>query len=123
MKYFGISILVGLFLAQVLSSSLIILNYEVNTSYIIENFCQNIDKPELECNGKCHLKKQIEADSEQKSDTPASPTETLLLVLAINDIPSLDLTFSGSDQNSGNSLYLEGEYSNPLQSIFHPPQV
>ena len=110
-------------LAQAASTSLIVLNYQFNTDFIIENFCKNTDKPELHCDGKCHLQKQIEADSEQKSETPTVPTEAISLVLAFNQIPSFEMIFSNSSLNLKNSLYLEGKYSNPLQSIFHPPQV
>ena len=33
--------------------------YQLNIDYIIETYCVNKDKPELQCNGKCHLAKQI----------------------------------------------------------------
>ena len=123
MKYFSISILICLFLGQILSSSLILLNYEFNTSYIIENFCENTDKPEMHCDGKCHLNKQIQADSEQKSETPAAESEVMTLVLTVEETDSFEFNFFESDFLQANSLYLEGNYSNPLQSIFHPPQV
>jgi len=34
--------------------------YELNIDYIIETYCINKEKPELKCNGKCHLAKQLE---------------------------------------------------------------
>lgn len=123
MKNLGILGLALAFVIQMMSASLILVNYEVNTAYIIENFCENTDKPELECNGKCHLKKQIEADTEQKSETPSAPTETIPLVLAFSEIPTFEFISQNAGLHSGNSLYLEGNYSNHLQSIFHPPQV
>ena len=122
-KYFGVAILTCLFLMQILSSSLLVLNYEMNTAYIIENFCENTDKPELKCDGKCHLNKQIQADSEQKSETPAALTEIAVFVLAVQEISTFDFTVWNSDSNPCNSLYLQGNYSNYLQSIFRPPQV
>lgn len=102
---------------------MILLNYEVNTAYIIENFCENTDKPELKCNGKCHLMKQIKADSEQKSETPASLTELTVFVLSLEEISNFEFRSVVSEPIASNSLYLEGNYSNHLQSIFHPPQV
>ncbi len=106
-----------------MSASLILLNYEVNTSYIIENFCVNTDSPELNCNGKCHLAKQIQADSEQKSETPAAENEIITLVLTIEESSDFEFKFFELECAHANSLYLEGHYSNPLHSIFHPPQV
>ncbi|MGB0369079.1 MAG: hypothetical protein ACPGD8_06720 [Flavobacteriales bacterium] len=123
MKSLGILGLALAFVIQMMSASLILVNYEVNTAYIIENFCENTDKPELHCDGKCHLKKQIEADSEQKSETPSALTEIVTFVLAVEEVPSFELDFFSTKTNTNNSLYLEGSYSNHLQSIFHPPQV
>lgn len=47
--------------------------YELNIDYIIQTYCVNVDKPELQCNGKCHLAKQLqlETDTNQDSDLNA----------------------------------------------------
>ncbi|NJB82648.1 hypothetical protein [Wenyingzhuangia aestuarii] len=37
--------------------------YETHINEIIEKYCVNKDKPELQCNGQCHLAKQISAAS------------------------------------------------------------
>ena len=34
--------------------------YNIDTVGFIEKLCENKDKPELQCNGKCHLKKVVE---------------------------------------------------------------
>ncbi|MGY0392828.1 hypothetical protein ACW5R3_09765 [Bizionia sp. KMM 8389] len=41
--------------------------YELNVESIIQKYCVNKDKPELQCNGKCHLAKQLQID-EKSSD-------------------------------------------------------
>ena len=38
-----------------------VLYYQLNIDYIIETYCVNKEKPELQCNGKCHLAKQLSA--------------------------------------------------------------
>lgn len=38
-----------------------VLYYQLNIDYIIDTYCINKDKPELQCNGKCHLAKQLTA--------------------------------------------------------------
>ena len=35
---------------------------------MIETYCVNKDKPELQCNGKCHLAKQISTDIDSSKD-------------------------------------------------------
>ena len=34
--------------------------YINDTEYFTENFCVNKEKKELQCNGRCHLKKSVE---------------------------------------------------------------
>ncbi|MFT7102484.1 MAG: hypothetical protein ACJAYA_001052 [Bacteroidia bacterium] len=123
MKSFGIFLLIIGLLVQVMSASLILFNYEMNTAYIIDNFCENTDKPEMKCNGKCHLTKQIQADSDQKSETPAAESEIMTFVLTMVETSAFEFKFFELGFAQANSLYLEGNYSNHVQSIFHPPQV
>lgn len=40
--------------------------YIINQDYIAKFLCINKDKPELQCNGKCHLVKQIEKQQQQE---------------------------------------------------------
>jgi len=34
-------------------------DYIINYKHISHDLCENKDKPEMHCNGKCHLKKEI----------------------------------------------------------------
>jgi hypothetical protein len=58
-------------LLQSLSSAIIIAGYAINTAYITKAFCENKDKPMMHCNGKCHLKKQLNEEKE-KDQNPSS---------------------------------------------------
>ena len=40
--------------------------YVLNQDYIAEFLCINKDKPELQCNGKCHLVKELEKQQENE---------------------------------------------------------
>ena len=44
-------------------------DYWVNYKYIVNELCKNQDKPELECNGKCHLKKELAKAATEESST------------------------------------------------------
>lgn len=37
-----------------------LLYYELNIDYIIDTYCVNKDKPQLNCNGKCYLSQQLQ---------------------------------------------------------------
>ena len=43
-------------------------DYWVNYEYIVENLCENKDKIELQCNGKCYLFKQLQEKSNNKEE-------------------------------------------------------
>jgi hypothetical protein len=122
-KNLGLFVAALSLLMQVFSTSLILLNYRVNTSYIIENFCENTDRPEMHCEGKCHLNKQIKTDSEQRSETPSSVSEILTIVLACQELSAIEFNFQSGTAVPPQSPYTSGHYSNHLQSVFHPPQV
>ncbi len=48
------------------------MEYLLNQDYIAEFLCINKDKPKLQCNGKCHLAKQLENQNENKPFTALS---------------------------------------------------
>ncbi|WP_055448351.1 hypothetical protein [Lacinutrix mariniflava] len=37
--------------------------FQLNIDYIINTYCVNKEKPELKCNGNCHLTKQLSSAS------------------------------------------------------------
>ena len=69
----SISYLISLVLSTliILSSVRVTLTYvyyELDPVGFIENLCENKDKPELECNGKCQLKKVAEHETENPKE-------------------------------------------------------
>lgn len=105
------------------STSLLVLNYRVNVDFIIENFCENTDKPEMHCNGKCHLNKQIEHEESQKSENPISVNEGISFVLTIQELPIFSIDRLHLSTISINSPYLVKNYGSHLLDVFHPPKV
>ena len=55
-----------------------IVYYELNIDYIIETYCVNKDKPELQCNGKCHLAKQLQVSPSTNEEGKNSNTSAIL---------------------------------------------
>ena len=51
--------LLSLFLYSQVYNTSVWVNYELNIEEITEAFCINTEKPELNCHGTCHLKKQL----------------------------------------------------------------
>ncbi len=117
-------ILFLLALFMLLKPVLPVVDYVVNYEYITKVLCINKAKPKLQCNGKCHLMKELAKTSE--SQTPISSNKKIatqeLEVLFFEEIKSFKIT----------SLYFEekqktiSNYSNSYSylnsvSVFRPP--
>ncbi len=60
------------------------IEYAVFKDYIAKNLCVNRDKPKSCCQGKCHLKKQIEKTAEA-SDTEEKGSNRKILSQEVQD--------------------------------------
>ncbi len=49
--------------------------YFINKDFIAENLCVNKAKPEMDCEGKCYLVKQL-AEQSSKSNESEAPTQS-----------------------------------------------
>lgn len=101
------------------------LDYLVNYHYIATELCENKSAPELGCNGKCHLKKELAKVC--KNETPASgekkseQVETLLLFIV--KIPAFTFTRLSESTFKINSIY-KNLYSHlDADFIFRPPPM
>jgi len=71
------SIIVSLLLVYTISfKTIITTNFYVNQSSLTELFCINKEKPQLQCNGKCHLTKELIKTDSQKDELPFSQNNT-----------------------------------------------
>lgn len=55
-----------------------VLYYQLNIDYIIDTYCVNKEEPELQCNGKCHLVKQLQVVSNQALNNDSNATLNVL---------------------------------------------
>ena len=57
------------------------MSFKLNQGWIAENLCINRDKPETHCNGKCHLKAQIQKQEQEDTHSPRPLPEEMSWVL------------------------------------------
>ncbi len=62
-------LLLNLYLLALLQPALPVLEYLINYDYIVNELCENRDKPILTCNGKCYLGDQITKQLDLQPDT------------------------------------------------------
>ncbi|MFC2109062.1 hypothetical protein ACFLSU_00690 [Bacteroidota bacterium] len=100
--------------------SLTYMFYSIDTEGFIALFCENIDKPELECNGKCHLKKVTETSNENPSKT-MQLVDFKDIVLYNECISSVNFTLPKLEQKQ--FFFYKNLYNYKISSSpFHPPK-
>lgn len=118
------SIIVALlFVFTINFKSFVTLSYFVNQAEIIELFCINKEKPELKCDGKCHLAVQLNEVESDTKETPFPPNSIesnleIIFPLLENDItiqPTSNKLFNQSHFNYTSST------SDGYYSILSPP--
>lgn len=114
-------ILFSLCLASV-SRSGVYLSYKVFQEFVIENFCENKNKPELNCNGQCFLMKQLK---KAKGQEESNKMEVQVFVgHAICEMPqdySISPIFVDNILHKG--YYLNFYTSDNSFSLFRPPCI
>ena len=114
----------GLLLAYLVSffnASMTCFMYEMNKEEITFNYCENIDKPELNCNGKCYLMKRLK--SEQESNEKPKILDNRVVTQWIHtDIASLEMQWFVNESERYSNLVMGIENTIP-NLLDRPPQV
>lgn len=99
--------------------------YEVNEEYVATELCENQDAPELECNGKCYLIKQLKksepAPAQNEEDRAINPFS--LKIELFQNCTQIELVQEAFNIEGRHDIFF---YSNSYvkdisQNIFHPP--
>lgn len=99
--------------------------YELNKDYIARNLCENRDKPQMKCCGKCYLKKQLKKADEQDNGSTQAPSKfekevtasflvTQKITYSFFNTAPLVVFYDGYSFHTGDGA---------IVSIFHPPPV
>ena len=119
MKRFGAYIFFLTLIAHTFSQVMIIGEFMINQDFIAAELCENKEEPELECNGKCYLKKELKKDEERKQDEKTSKVEVLLFCNC--KIIEIDTPIVFEIEKTETSVYLNHLLSGFETDVFHPP--
>lgn len=72
MKAFGGLLLAFIIFFSSMSRGVVVADYLLNKDYIAKVLCVNREKPEMKCNGKCHLAKQLKKQDAAEGQTEKS---------------------------------------------------
>lgn len=110
-----------LMLTEACMSLILLIRYEVNKEYIAAFLCENRDKPEMHCGGKCQLKKSISTQERFIQGLAGMLNETLS-VLAIVELFDMDFSPSLGFVRTDGAVKAEDKYVQDYhEKIFHPP--
>lgn len=115
--------LLVIFLLPTISRLSIVLNYAINTEYIVAMFCINKDKPQMKCNGKCHLKTQLEEQDKKEQSPTTSTKEEIDILLFYKNLCSSQILNSTICSGKASFIYLCPPTEEHLPAVFHPPMA
>lgn len=99
--------------------------FELNIDYIIETYCINKDKPQLNCDGKCFLAKQLNMQTDENEESKpylASFSEAFFPVF-FQEYKYSSLIGNFITGNKNNWATSNSFYSLLAARIEHPPQL
>lgn len=100
-----------------------VLDYAVNYDYIAKELCENKAKPQMHCNGKCHLMKELAKAAE--NEKPSSEKKSLhqeTEVLFCQDVTDFSFSSTPIITFPKNVTGYSNLYSHLNSSaVFHPP--
>lgn len=115
-------LLIGLYALTLSQAYMPHVNYWMNRDYISSVLCENKDKPELQCNGKCHLKKEIQANADDQNEGQEVSSRMMVEFYQTSEV---NLEFISALDTDADEFcdYCEPVEAGFSSSIFHPPQA
>jgi len=110
----------GLFLIyffQIIKAPFFYTYHELDAKGFIEKLCENKDRPELSCNGKCFLSKVSESENQEEPNRIS--WEELLFYFSNQDS---DIEVTSSIRGNHQFLYIDLLHLGATFEIFHPPK-
>jgi hypothetical protein len=122
MKRFTSILLLFCLSLQMLSSVSVVTFYQFRSDLITELFCENKDRPVLQCEGKCFVSKQLKHGEEERQRSSEQTEQTVIFHLTMPSLP-LHLNFPSSLPTlSPTAFYQAPTSASHLTTPFHPPR-
>lgn len=98
--------------------------FNINRNYIAKVLCENRDRPQLNCNGKCYLAKKLKQQQEKKDkETTERVSNTPIAHLFYLSVTRFFFSSNCFIQKLKPIFsYLAGIYNAPIYGILRPPQ-
>ena len=120
MKHVTAYILILAIFLHLFSGIAVVVSFKINQDYIAEFLCINKDIPESNCNGGCHLKKELNEQQEHQDAIPQSENKNSEIQFFSDQT---DAICPAANHNQAN-LFFPSNNTGILDpgEIFHPPR-
>jgi hypothetical protein len=102
----------------------LVVSFKLNQTHIAKTFCENKEKPILQCKGQCHLKKQLKKAEKEEQKLPTSQKDKAEITLFFGQPLSFDFCYFELPLSLD---YIEMDNDSKPQvatsDIFQPPKV
>ena len=123
MKKIIIIVILAIFLKPILP----VVDYVINYDYISKVLCENKAKPEIQCNGKCQLMKEMakasEAEKPINSDKKTNFTQEIELLFCNEVTETNFIQIYFHNKTSVANKYANLYFHTASSSVFHPPKI
>jgi hypothetical protein len=109
------------FAASTFSKAVIVVDFYANQDYIAKTLCENRDKPQMHCCGRCQLRKRLAHEDSQDKNNPERKSDDKREVLYSEDIAAVT---SAPNRTCTVNAYPSARVTGPVdrsKDIFHPP--
>jgi hypothetical protein len=106
-------------LLQSAGKLIVVLDYQLNKDYISKNLCENKARPKMHCNGKCHLRKQLQKEEKKENNNNAMKERSEVQLFSGSSRLEFDpLSFSEITHQTPYNAVASILHS---AAVFHPP--
>lgn len=108
-----------------LRPALPLVDYVVNYDYIVSKLCENKSKPEIMCNGKCYLSKELAQSSQTTSKTDSTKIVTNVLDSFLDQEKFNFNLFQLPKLGGFEKVFFQPQFysSSFTAKVFHPPLI
>ena len=103
-----------------------VLEYVIEYDFIVSSLCENRDNPEMECNGKCYLGKQLAKENGDQEKNPFQKISHLEISFNLIAEEIIPFTFDSFLENEPeNDFGFPDDFYRSLTShpILQPPKI
>lgn len=120
----GVVFIVGLLFTKSMVAPILFLDYEIRKDFIIQNYCVNKSRPELQCDGKCYLAKRLEATQQQDEQQATNQFVAKFFSIEFHNTAYISVTHelcATETESPVNFFYQPRTVTGAVVNIFHPP--